>query len=104
MVKIVLTTLDDEKVAAEIASLLVEEKLAACVSIVKDVLSVYRWEGSVVKEKEVMLVCKTGEKTLDPMIERLKGLHKYELPEILIVDAGSTDAYRKWVEESCGNA
>ena len=83
------------------AEKLVAEKLAACVSTIPNVTSIYRWRGKVERAKEVMLVAKTSEKKLDRLIRRIKELHSYEIPEILVlrVERGSPE-YLKWLEES----
>ena len=83
------------------AEKLVAEKLAACVSTILNVTSIYRWRGKVEQAKEVMLVAKTSEKKLDRLIRRIKELHSYEIPEILVlrVERGSPE-YLKWLEES----
>jgi len=83
------------------AEKLVSEKLAACVSAIPNVTSVYRWRGEVERAKEVMLVAKTSEKKLDRLIHRIKELHSYEIPEILVlrVERGLPE-YLKWLEES----
>jgi periplasmic divalent cation tolerance protein len=83
------------------AEKLVSEKLAACVSSIPNVTSVYRWRGKVEQSKEVMLVAKTSEKKLDRLIHRIKELHSYEIPEILVlrVERGLPE-YLKWLEES----
>ncbi len=83
------------------AEKLVSEKLAACVSAVPNVTSVYRWHGKIERTKEVMLVVKTSAKELDRLIRRIKELHSYEIPEILVLRVeGGLPKYLKWLEES----
>jgi periplasmic divalent cation tolerance protein len=83
------------------AEKLVSEKLAACVSAIPNITSVYRWRGKIERTKEVMLVVKTSAKKLDRLIHRIKELHSYEIPEILVlrVERGLPE-YLKWLEES----
>jgi len=98
---LVLTTVKNKTSARRMAEKLVSEKLAACVSAIPNVTSVYRWRGKVERAKEVMLVVKTSEKKLDRLIHCIKELHSYEIPEILVlrVERGLPE-YLKWLEES----
>jgi len=98
---LVLTTVKNKIDARRMAEKLVSEKLAACVSVIPNVTSVYRWRGRVERAKEVMLVAKTSAKKLDRLIHRIKELHSYKIPEILAlqVKRGSPE-YLKWLEES----
>jgi periplasmic divalent cation tolerance protein len=98
---IVLTTVKNRAEAKRMAERLVSEKLAACVSMIPNVSSVYRWRGKVERTKELVLVAKTSSKKLDQLIRRIRELHSYEVPEILAlrVERGSPE-YLKWLEES----
>lgn len=84
-----------------IARLLVEEKLAACVNVAK-VDSYYRWKGEFCKDREALLIIKTeGKSNVDRIIERIKEIHSYELPEIVAVPiVAGYDKYLAWIEES----
>lgn len=80
------------------AESLVHERLAACVSVMPGVRSVYRWEGRVERADEALLLVKTGAGRVPALVERLQALHPYELPEILAVEAaGGLPAYLAWV-------
>ena len=96
-----LTTVKNRADAKRMAEKLVSEKLAACVSVVPNVASVYRWRGKIERAREAMLVAKTSDKKLDGLIDRIKDLHGYEVPEVLVlrIERGSPE-YLKWVEES----
>lgn len=101
MFSLVLTTVKNRIEARRMAEKLVSEKLAACVSAVPNVTSVYRWHGKIERTKEVMLVVKTSAKELDRLIRRIKELHSYEIPEILVLRVeGGLPKYLKWLEES----
>lgn len=80
---------------------LVSEKLAACVSLVPKVSSVYRWGGKIERADEVLILIKTSQEKLDRLIPRIKELHSYEVPEVLVlpIERGSPE-YLKWLEES----
>jgi len=98
---VVLTTVKNRAEAKRLAERLVSEKLAACVSAVPNVTSVYRWRGKVERAREVLVVVKTSMKKLDRLIPRIKELHSYEVPEILAlrIERGLPE-YLKWISES----
>lgn len=102
-VHLVLSTCPDADTAQRLARTLVDERLAACVSVLPGVVSVYRWEGAVEAAAEVQLLIKTGGDRLDSLVARLAELHSYELPEILAVEAtGGLPAYLDWVHARTG--
>ena len=91
-------TAPDAEVGTRIARALVEERLAACVNLVPGVRSLYRWEGAVQEDAEVLLMVKTREERVDALAARVRELHPYDLPEVLALPAsgGSAD-YLAWV-------
>jgi len=95
---VVVTTFPDADVAESVATGLVEQRLAACANIVPGVMSIYRWEGEIEREGEVMAVLKTTAAGYGPLRDRLAAMHPYDVPEILAfpVPEGS-GAYRAWV-------
>ena len=97
---VVLITTSNEEEAVLISRTLVEERLIACANRIP-VRSMYRWKGKIEDDSEVLLICKTVEGHLDKLIERVRELHSYEVPEIVAVPVvGGSDDYLKWVEES----
>jgi periplasmic divalent cation tolerance protein len=96
-------TASDEKEAAKIAKALVEAKLAGCVNIIKDIRSIYNWQGKIEDEKEVLMVVKTQKLLFDSLVKKVKELHSYTVPEIIALPIiqGSED-YLKWLEEATG--
>jgi periplasmic divalent cation tolerance protein len=92
----------DDKRADELASALVEEKLAACVNVHGPMTSTYRWKGAVERDVERQIVIKTTPQRRDAIEARLRALHPYELPELVVIDARSSDAYGRWVIASSG--
>ena len=99
--QIVLCTVPDESVAQQIASALVDERLAACVNIVAGITSVYRWQGAVERAAELLLIIKTNAAVYPRLQDRVRVLHPYELPEIIAVSpAGGLPDYFAWLSNS----
>jgi periplasmic divalent cation tolerance protein len=97
--QVVLTTAGSDEQAETLARALVERRLAACVNIVGQTCSVYRWKGKVEREAEQLLVIKTTADRLPRLREAIRELHSYELPEILALDvAGGDDEYLEWLQ------
>jgi periplasmic divalent cation tolerance protein len=99
-VSIVLTTLGADADAAAVARTLIDERLAACVNILPPMVSVYRWQGNVEQDREQQIVIKTAADRVAALQARLSQLHPYDLPEFLVLDASSSEAYLAWVRES----
>lgn len=92
------TTCPDAASAERIAHALLEEQLAACVTQLPGVQSVYRWNGAIERNTEVQLMIKTWQDCLPDAIARLQALHPYELPEAVAVQASAgLSAYLDWV-------
>ena len=94
----VLITAGSEEEASRIADALVTELLAACVSVIPGVTSVYRWEGEMQRDEEWLLVAKSTRGVFEDLVRCVRALHSYDLPEIIAlpVVAGS-EAYLRWV-------
>lgn len=99
--RIVLSTAGSEEEAERIAQYLVENLLAACVNIVPQIRSIYRWQNKVESAGEWLLVVKTTAKNFVQVRDAIRGLHSYEVPECisLVVDEGSI-AYLQWIDDS----
>jgi len=96
----VVTTVPDVLVSERLATRLVEERLAACANIVPSVTSIYRWEGSVQRDDEVLVVFKTAEDRVADLRDRIVELHPYDVPEVLalrVVDG--SEEYLQWVRD-----
>jgi periplasmic divalent cation tolerance protein len=100
---LVLTTVPDARSGEEIAGVLVEERLAACVTISAAARSVYRWEGKICAETESVLLIKTRAALFERLEARIKKIHPYKVPEIIAlpIEKGSAD-YLAWLEEETG--
>lgn len=88
-------------VAEALATTLVEQRVAACVNVVPEVRSVYRWQGAVEQTEECLLLIKTAASRYEALEQQVRAHHPYELPEIVAVslNAGFTD-YLRWVQEN----
>jgi len=100
----VLTTAGSEEEAGEIASLLVERQLAACVQVVGPVVSRYRWHGEVEEEREWQCLAKTTRDAYEAVEAAIREVHSYDEPEIVAtpIVAGSP-GYLSWIEENVGD-
>lgn len=88
----------DPDVAYRIAETLVSERLAACVNVLSGMTSFYRWEGRIVRDEEVLLLIKTEAQRVPALIDRIRALHPYELPELVTVQADAgLPAWLDWV-------
>lgn len=100
-VVVLLSTLPNTEKAAEIAHILVEERLAACVNLVPGVRSIYRWDGAVSDDTETLAIIKTTVARRGALAARLVALHPYEVPELLELPIGGGHApYLAWVAAS----
>jgi periplasmic divalent cation tolerance protein len=99
--RIVLTTAGSEEEARKMATALVERRLAACVNIVPQVTSIYRWQGKVEESAEWLLIVKTTAEAFKNVQEAITQLHSYEVPECisLAIEDGSPN-YLQWIGES----
>jgi periplasmic divalent cation tolerance protein len=97
---IVLITAASDSEAAKIARSLVEGHLAACVNILPGVRSLFFWDGKTRDERETLLICKSRSPLMNKIIQRVRSLHSYSVPEIIALPiiAGSPD-YLEWVGE-----
>jgi periplasmic divalent cation tolerance protein len=99
-VEVVLSTAPKEEEAVRIAKTLVDERLVACVNVVPGVRSIYRWEGQVHDDAELLMVMKTTSDKRDAVVARLKELHSYTCPEAIALPTGGGSAdYLTWVRE-----
>jgi periplasmic divalent cation tolerance protein len=94
----VLTTAPSADVADRIGTALVEERLAACANLVPGVSSVFRWQGALQRETEILVVLKTTASRLGDLRRRLVELHPYEVPEVIALDVREGHPpYLDWV-------
>jgi periplasmic divalent cation tolerance protein len=97
---IALSTCPDEAVARRVAEVLVTEGLATCVNRIAGVRSTYFWNGALQDDAEILLMMKTTSQRIAELVVRLKAIHPYELPELLVLPvAGGNEDYLEWVRQ-----
>jgi len=98
---IVLCSCPDSETATNIAEYLVANKLAACVNVLPNVLSIYTWQGNIEQANEQLLVIKTKVDSYNDIQHAILEIHPYELPEIISVpiDTGLS-TYLNWIDEN----
>lgn len=100
MEQVVLVTTSSEEEAMKIGRVLVDRKLAACVNVLGQVRSIFRWEGRVADEPEYLMVIKTTDARFDQLAQEIKTLHSYSVPEIIALPiAQGLNEYLTWVRE-----
>jgi len=101
---VVLTTCGSPEEAVRLARRLIEARLAACVNVIMQIRSFYRWKGEIADAGEWLLIIKTSRDKFDALRVVLEGAHSYELPEVLAIPvvAGSP-TYLTWLEGELDN-
>ena len=95
---VVLVTAANREEANQIAEVLVSARLAACVQILPEIESVYRWQGEVKREQEILLLAKTSRARFEELECRVRALHSYETPEIIALPiTAASEPYLKWL-------
>ena len=99
---VVMMTAASPDEASRIAEMLVGARLAACVQILTEIESVYRWQGEVKREKEILIVAKTVRSQFAELESTVRALHSYETPEIVaLAITAASEPYLKWlIDES----
>jgi len=98
---VVFVTCSSAEEAGRIARALVEERLAACVNVSSPIRSVYRWQGKLTDDEEVLLVIKTTRELFDPLRRAVEKLHSYQVPEVIclpVIDGAPN--YLNWIGAS----
>lgn len=100
MASVIYSTTDTMETAKNIARALVKEKLVACVHIIPKIESIYRWQGKIEEANECILLAKTSERNVQKTIQKIRSLHPYEVPEILVFPpVGGLKDYLDYIEE-----
>jgi len=97
---IALTTLPRDFDARTLARDLVEQRLAACVNIVPSATSIYRWKDEIEEDGEQLLIIKTTDANVNELRDALIKRHPYDVPEFVVLEMKTSDAYGAWLLES----
>lgn len=99
-VDLVYITAPSQDVARELATALVREGLAACVNLLPQITSIYRWEGAIEKENEILMIAKIASGQRREVTRRVRELHPYDEPEVVITPVvDGSESYLRWVRE-----
>lgn len=97
---VVLVSASSQNEAEKIAKELVNTRLAACVSIIPNMRSIYTWEGKVEDSEEYLLIIKTRAELFEQVKQAILGLHSYKIPEIISLPiTHALDDYVRWIDE-----
>jgi periplasmic divalent cation tolerance protein len=100
---VVLSTAGSRREAERIATVLVDERLAACVNLLGRMTSIYRWRGARERAEEILLVVKTRRALVSRVAARVRALHSYEVPEVVALPiVGGARAYLTWLAAETG--
>jgi len=98
---LMLVTAGSTEEASKIGKAIVEKRLAACCSIIPEIQSIYWWDGKISEDAEVLLLIKTIKAAEPELIETIKELHSYELPEMISLPLNSGyDKYFEWIDKN----
>lgn len=97
-IRLVYVTAANREEARKIALAVVSERLAACANILGSIESVYFWQGTLEQGSEVALLLKTQQAVIESLILRIRQLHSYECPAILVLPvSGGNDGFLAWI-------
>lgn len=98
---VIFITAPNEEEAAKIARSIVEARLAACANIIRNIRSIYSWQGNIEDEAEVLMIVKTRRSLFNSLTARVREIHSYDVPEIIALPiVRGSDDYLKWLKES----
>jgi periplasmic divalent cation tolerance protein len=96
-----MTTTNSQAESKKLCKSILNDKIAACITIIPNATSLYFWEGKLVEENELLLVIKTKKNLVPTLIEKIKSIHSYKTPEIisLPIEKGNKD-YFDWIDKT----
>lgn len=100
MVVAIYSTTSNVEDAKKIARVLVKEKLVACVNIIPKIESIYRWKNKIEEDNECVIIAKTTDKNIDKTIKKIKEVHTYEVPDIIVLPIiNGLDEYLNYIKD-----
>lgn len=98
---LILTTASTKTEADQIANKLVQERLVACVNIIPNIKSIYRWKDKINEDSEYLLIIKTVKRVEEDVFENICKLHSYDTPEMISIPVtGGEKSYLNWLSKS----
>ncbi|MBI1823490.1 MAG: divalent-cation tolerance protein CutA [Nitrospirae bacterium] len=98
---VILITCPSSEEAEKITRILVSEKLIACGNMISAVNSLFYWQGEISQEKETLIVAKSVKNLFPAIVQRVKSLHSYTVPEIIALPlVEGSEEYLHWIEET----
>ena len=98
---VVLVTVASKEEGERIAHTLVHDQLAACVNILSPIQSIYRWEGKIQNDVELLLMIKTRRALFEDLSARIRALHSYESPEVIALPiVAGVESYLGWIRDA----
>lgn len=98
---LVYTSCDDRLICRDIAGLVLEKRLAACVQVMAPMTSFYWWEDRIASDNEYLVTMKSDGRLFDELVKAIRSIHPYEVPEIIAAEIVAVDAdYCRWMKES----
>tara|TARA_B100000029_G_scaffold497721_1_gene565614 strand:+ start:721 stop:1050 length:330 start_codon:yes stop_codon:yes gene_type:complete len=95
---VIFVTCSGTEEAQKIGRHLVETRVAACVNVIPQVQSIYRWEGAVQDDAESLLICKTRKDRVEAFMREVQSIHSYDVPELVCVEADAVEEqYASWL-------
>ena len=99
--RLAITTFPSEHIAREVATTLVEEELVACVNLLPNATSIYKWKGQTHADQEVIGLLKTTEEMLPTLKQHLQKLHSYDCPELIVFPiSDGLPEYLDWIQSN----
>ena len=99
----VFITTSTREEAGRLAEMLVEARLAACVQILPEIESIYRWQGTTERQKEILMIAKTTSSAFATLKQRVLDMHSYDTPEIVAVPlTDGSESYLNWLKANVG--
>ena len=98
---IMLSTAGSLREANRLAKTLVKQRLAACITVLPGAVSHFFWDGKLCREREALIIAKTTKEKAKELKNKIKEIHRYEVPEILFFPAAKGEkTYSAWIEKS----